>query len=89
MINVIKFSRPGCVPCRALSNYLSDINLADLNATLTEIDITEQPDVIDRYQLSSVPVLVFERNGLEVHRLVGLRPVDEIIDAIEYAKVVR
>jgi thioredoxin 1 len=89
MIEIKKFSRPGCRPCAILYNWISEINLESHGAKLTEIDISEQPDAVDKYKLSSVPVLVFERNGLEVHRLVGLRPVDELIDAIEHAKVVR
>jgi thioredoxin 1 len=89
MIEIIKFSRPGCVPCAALANYFTEINLADLNATLTSIDIADYPEAIDRYKLGSVPTLIFKRNGAEVHRIVGLRPVDELIDAIEHAKVVR
>lgn len=89
MIEIIKFSRPGCTPCAALSNYFTEINLEALNATLTSIDIADYPEAIDRYKLGSVPTLIFKRNGAEVHRIVGLRPVDEIVDAIEHAKVVR
>ncbi|MFZ7945702.1 thioredoxin family protein [Neobacillus sp. 19] len=89
IITIKKFSKPGCTPCAALANYIGDIDLFSAGATLENIDITERPEVIDQYGLTSVPVLIFERNGLEVHRLVGLRPTEEIIDAIEYAKVVR
>jgi thioredoxin 1 len=89
MIEILKFSRPECTPCKALNNYFTDIDLPALNATLTSIDIADYPEAIDRYNLGSVPTLIFKRNGAEVHRLVGLRPVDELIDAIEHAKVVR
>lgn len=86
IITIKKFSRPGCMPCRVLENYLGDMDLFGLGATLENIDITEHPEVISKYDLSSVPVLVFERNGVEMTRLIGLRPVDEIIDAIMLAK---
>ena len=89
MITIKKFSRPGCRPCAALANYLGDIDLFTAGAALVNIDITEQPEVIDQYGLSSVPVLVFERSGVEVGRLVGLVGTEEILDAIEHAKVVR
>jgi thioredoxin 1 len=89
MIEILKFSRPNCTPCAALTNYFTEIDLPSLNATLTSIDIADYPEAIDRYNLGSVPTLVFLRNGAEVHRIVGLRPVDELIDAIEHAKVVR
>jgi len=89
MITIKKFSRPGCRPCAALANYLGDIDLFTAGAALVNIDITEQPEVIDQYGLSSVPVLVFERSGVEVGRLVGLVGTEEILDAIEHAKVAR
>ena len=89
MITIKKFSRPGCRPCAALANYLGDIDLFVAGATLENIDITEQPEVIDKYNLNSVPVLVFERNGVEVGRIVGLAGTEEILEAIEHAKVVK
>jgi thioredoxin 1 len=89
IIRIKKFSKPNCRPCAALANYIVDIDLFNAGATLVNVDITEQPEVIDQYGLTSVPVLVFERNGVEVGRLVGLVGTDEIIEAIEFAKVVR
>jgi thioredoxin 1 len=89
IITVKKFSKPGCVPCKVLGNYLGDIDLFGLGATLENIDITEQPEVIEKYNLSSVPVLVMERSGVEVTRINGLRGTEEIIDAIEHAKVAK
>jgi thioredoxin 1 len=89
MIMIKKFSKPGCMPCKALAHYLRQIDLNEVDAVLENIDITEHPEVIDQYNLSSVPVLVLERNGIEVTRLIGLRPPEEIEDAIQYAKEVR
>lgn len=89
IITIKKFSKPNCRPCQVLANYIGDIDLFNAGATLVNIDISEKPEVIDQYGLTSVPVLVFERNGLEVHRITGLRPTEEIIDAIEFAKVTK
>jgi thioredoxin 1 len=89
IITIKKFSKPGCRPCAAIANYIGDIDLFNAGATLVNIDITEQPEVIDQYGLTSVPVLVLERNGVEVGRIVGLVGTEEIIEAIAFAKVVR
>lgn len=89
MITIKKFSKPGCMPCRAIAHYLRQIDLNEADAVLENIDITERPEVIEQYGLSSVPVLVLERNGIEVTRLIGLRPPEEILDAIQFAKEVR
>jgi thioredoxin 1 len=89
IVTIKKFSKPNCRPCAALANYIGDIDLFNVGATLVNVDITEQPEVIDQYGLTSVPVLVMERNGVEVGRIVGLVGTEEIIEAIEFAKVVR
>jgi thioredoxin 1 len=89
IITIKKFSKPGCRPCAALANYLGDIDLFNAGATLVNIDISEQPEVIDQYGLTSVPVLIFERNGVEVGRIVGLVGTEEILDAIDHAKVTK
>lgn len=89
IITIKKFSKPGCRPCAALANYIGDIDLFNVGATLENIDISEKPEVIDQYGLTSVPVLIFERNGVEVGRIVGLIGTEEILDAIENAKVTK
>jgi thioredoxin 1 len=89
IITVKKFSKANCRPCQALANYIGDIDLFNVGATLINVDITEHPEVIDQYGLTSVPVLVMERNGVEVGRIVGLVGTDEIIEAIEFAKVAK
>ena len=89
IITIKKFSKPGCRPCVALANYIGEIDLFNEGATLENIDITEQPEVIDQYGLTSVPVLVMERSGVEVHRIVGLCSTDEIVEAIQFAKEAR
>jgi thioredoxin 1 len=89
MITIIKFSKPNCTPCKVLANYLTEIDFAEHNVKLESIDIADQPEAIDQYGLTSVPVLAFFRSGVEVTRIIGLRPVEEIVSAIEHAKVVR
>jgi thioredoxin 1 len=89
IITIKKFSKKDCRPCQALSNYLGEIDLYIAGATLENIDIEESPEVIDKYGLSSVPVLVMERNGVEVGRIVGLVGTEEIVEAIEFAKVAK
>jgi thioredoxin 1 len=89
MIVIKKFSKNGCIPCKVLANYIGEIDLLAHDAELVEINIDNQPEAVDQYGLNSVPVLSFERNGVEIIRLTGLRPVEEIVEAIELAKVQR
>jgi thioredoxin 1 len=90
MITITKYSRQSCRPCAVLSNFFSQINLAEHDAELIEVDVADLTDEqIEALRISSVPTTIIARNGLEVTRFVGLRGTDEIVDAIEHAKEVR
>lgn len=85
-VKILKFSKPGCRPCTILSSYLREIDLEANEAVIEEIDIVEQPEVIDQYNLSGVPTLIFTRNGVEMGRMSGLHSVEEIEDLIIFAR---
>lgn len=90
-ITIRKLSKPNCRPCAILSYGISSITdkLTEEHATVIEHDIVAEPELIDKYGITGVPVLIFERNGQEITRLNGLVSADEIVDAVDYAKVTR
>lgn len=89
-INIIirKLSKTNCRPCAALSYALVDIadELEKQSAVVTDHNIELEYDLVRKYEITSVPVLVFERNGVEITRLTGMANTAEILDAVEYAK---
>lgn len=87
-IIIRKLSKPGCRPCAVLGYMLESIadQLAKANAVVSEHDIVLEHDLIRRYEITSVPVLVFERNGVEITRLNGMVSAEEVMDAVDYAK---
>lgn len=90
-IIIRKLSKPNCRPCAALSYALADIDaqLTEANVYVTEHDIEVENALIRKYGITSVPVLIFERSGAEITRLNGMVSTEEILDAVEYAKVAR
>ena len=90
-IVIRKLGKPGCRPCAILAYGIASITdkLTEENATVIEHDIVAEPELIDKYGITGVPVLVFERSGVEITRLNGLVSADEIVDAVDYAKEVR
>jgi thioredoxin 1 len=85
-IVIKKFSKPSCNPCKILSTYLREIDLEANEAVIEEIDIVEQPEVIERYNLSGVPTMIFTRNGVEMGRMSGLHSVEEIEEMIMHSR---
>ena len=58
-------------------------------ATVESINLSQQPEMVERYGVMSTPVLVFERNGIEHSRINGVCNVDDVIGAIEKAREAR
>lgn len=87
-IEIIKLEKDGCSPCVWLGKTLeaNAARIESVGATLTTLNISENPALIDEYQITSVPVLVFKRNGIEMTRVYGNVNFDDVLAAIEYAK---
>jgi thioredoxin 1 len=64
-IEVLKFSATWCGPCRVLSSTLKDVE------GITNIDIDKDMETARKYGVRSVPLLVFLKDGVEIHRQSG------------------
>lgn len=87
-IEIIKLEKDGCSPCVWLGKTLeaNAQRLESEGATLTTLNISENPTLIDKYKITSVPILVFKRNGIEMTRVHGNVNFDDVLAAIEYTK---
>jgi thioredoxin 1 len=87
MIVIKKFEKPNCRPCKVLDVYLNEYDFDSLGVKLEKIDVTTlTDDEIEALKLTSVPTLIFYRNGHEMARLVGLKSMDEFEDCLRQAK---
>ncbi|MCI7767397.1 MAG: thioredoxin family protein [Oscillospiraceae bacterium] len=83
-IVIADFYSDSCVPCKRLSPVLSQIEeeLAD-KLKLVKININFDAELAEKYEVMSVPTLVFFRNGEEISRLGGALKKSEIISEID------
>lgn len=90
-ITIHLLTQPGCRPCEVLKYVLREEadTLKVEGATVIEHDVTVERDLIEKYGIQGTPVLVFERNGIEMARLSGMVNIREIYDAIEFSRVAR
>ena len=82
-IEVLKFSATWCGPCRVLANTLKDVE------GITNIDIDKDHETPAKYGVRSVPLLVFLKDGVEVHRTSGtisLNMYNQILNEINDSK---
>jgi glutaredoxin len=76
---IIKFSRPGCVPCVRVGSYLNDKEVK-----YKEINVYEDAETANKFNIQSVPVVVL-LDGDDVEDMIfGYQPeqLNELINKL-------
>lgn len=81
MVNkVLKFSATWCAPCRALGETLSKVE----DITIENVDIDDNEELCEKYNIRSVPTLIFLNNeNKEVGRSVGNISLDAFYNKLK------
>ena len=59
--SITKFTKPNCPMCTVTKSLYQGEHeeWAELGATITEVDITENPEAVSQHALSSVPTFLY------------------------------
>jgi len=82
MVTVKKFGASWCGPCKALAPVLNELKGQFYGVNFEEIDIDNQKDMAFNAGIYSVPTVIIEKNGKEIHRFVGLSSKMTYVNAI-------
>ena len=80
---LVDFNAGWCGPCQAMKPMLTELAESDPNYKIVSIDIDEEDELAEQYDVSSIPCLVVFKDGEEVNRNVGLIPKDAIAALME------
>ena len=67
-----------CGPCRMLRPALEQISEERTDVIVAAVNIDENPELADDYDISSIPCVVLFKDGAEVDRSIGLVPKEAL-----------
>ena len=75
MKQILYFSSTWCGPCRTFKPIIESLQ-SEISITFYNVD--SSPQEAAQYNVRSVPTVIVVQNGVEIGRLVGARPKEEV-----------
>lgn len=79
---LVDFWAPWCGPCRMVSPVIDEIAEEREDIKVCKINVDEEPDLANRYQVMSIPTLMVFKDGQLVKQSQGARPKPQILDML-------
>lgn len=81
---LLDFWAEWCGPCRMLAPIVGEIaEMYDGVIKVGKVNVDEQRELADRFEISSIPTLVLIKNGAVAAQSVGYRSKDAVAEMIE------
>ena len=81
---LIDFWASWCGPCRMLSPIVDEVaQEAPAGVKVCKVNVDEQPDLAQRYNVMSIPTLIVLKNGQQVTSSVGVQPKNAILSMLD------
>ena len=79
---LVDFNADWCGPCKMLRPMLEETADGDDQHKFVSVNIDDEDELAEKYEVSSIPCLVVFENGEEAARSVGLKAKDEIVEML-------
>ena len=84
---LVDFWAPWCNPCKMLGPVIDEIaDEVDGKALVCKVNIDEEQNLAQEYRVMSIPSLLYFKDGKVVDQMVGVRPKEELLDALELSE---
>lgn len=81
---LVDFFATWCGPCKMLAPVLEGLSSEmEEKAKIIKVDIDQNPDLADKFEISSVPTMMVFKDGEKVDKMVGFLPKERIKETIE------
>ncbi len=83
-LTVVDFWAEWCGPCRAIGPIIEDLSKEYAGKVqVGKLNVDHNPEVSINYGITSIPAILFFKNGQMVDKLVGAQPKGNFVKKIE------
>lgn len=79
---LLDFWATWCGPCRMLLPIVDEISKEVKSAKICKINVDEQPELAERYQIMAIPTMLIVNEGKIEKRMIGLQEKSAILSAL-------
>ena len=75
---LVDFYADWCGPCRMLRPTLEQISDERADVIVAAVNIDENPELADEFDITSIPCVILFKGGMEADRSIGLVPKESL-----------
>ena len=79
---VADFYADWCGPCKMLRPILEELSSEKEDVKFVSINIDDEDELVEEYDVSSIPCLVVFKDGAEADRSIGVKQKDAIAEMV-------
>ncbi len=80
---LVDFWAPWCSPCKIIAPILNDIAESQDNLQIAKVNVDNQQSLAQKYKVRNIPTLILFKDGVEVHRFVGVKTKKAILKEVD------
>ena len=82
MVKVKRFTAAWCGPCKQLAPLFNQIQTSFPDVVFETIDVDQDKEQTMEYFITSVPTVIFEKDGMAKQRFTGIQAKSMYVDTI-------
>ncbi len=79
---LLDFWASWCAPCRMVVPIVEEIANEHRDIKVGKINVDEEPELVNKFSIMSIPTLVVMKNGKIVQQVSGARPKNAILEML-------